>query len=181
MVATFWQSNSIKGGSTAFYHRNCHGICKASVLAGGNQHAAENKVRIFSRCYHTSKPVQSRIWVSASQAFDKGTDNVVVVVAVSVVKHHLFLNAFFRRLLGDVNLRAFSGNWWGCLWIPVFWGSFHCQLQCVQKASGISVGGIHQMLQGTSFKNHLPAAVASISVLEGGGGCLKKMLAFQGQ
>ena len=181
VVASLRQTNPVKGGGTRLHHGDGHGVCKSCVLAGGNQHTTEDKARIFSRRHHPCQPVQGRIWVPPPQTFDKGADDIVVVVTVSIVEHHLLLDAFLRRLPADEDFAPVGGAGRISLRLPVLRSGFHRQLQGVQKASGIAVGRVHQMLQRPLLKFHLPAAVAPLPVLQGGGGCLNQVVALQRQ
>ena len=116
---------------------------------------------ILSRGNHAREPVERRVRVSAAEAFNKGADNVVMVVAVAVVENDLLLDAFFRGL--EVNLNAGSlgrrpcGN-----------GGLDGELEGVEEASSVTRGRVDEMLEGAGGELDLPSPVAALPIGEGG-------------
>ena len=86
------------------------GVGHAHVLAGKDEHAAEDVVRVLARPHHAGQPVQRRVRVRPADRLDVGADRVEVVVALLVVEHHLALDAFLRDFPGDEDLRAAGGG-----------------------------------------------------------------------
>ena len=129
--APFGKSDAVKGCGAAFDDAERMRVGKAGVFAGGNKHAPEYKMRIFSRCEHARHPIHSRIRIASAKAFYKGADNVVVIVAVAVVQHDFFLNAFFGRFAAYVNAASFRRNAGMFLRRPAFGGRFDGKFQRV--------------------------------------------------
>ena len=61
-------------------------VGEADVLAGEDEHAAEEKARIFASVHHPRQPVEGGVWIRAAHGLDKGADGVEVVVALLVVE-----------------------------------------------------------------------------------------------
>ena len=58
---------------------------------------------IFAGIYHACHPVQRRIGIRASQAFDKSADGIEVGVAFFVVQDSPLLNAVFGHFKVDMD------------------------------------------------------------------------------
>ena len=96
-------SDAVKGFRRTVYDAHCIRIGKPRVLAGGNKHPPEDKMRVFAGGNHARKPIHRSVRIAPAQTFYKRADNVVVIVAVAVVKYGFFLNRLFGCLFGNIN------------------------------------------------------------------------------
>ena len=96
-VKTLRQANAIEGGGAGLHHHHRLGIGQAHVLAGGDQHAAEDEARVLAGLHHACQPEEGGIGVRAPQRLDEGADRVEVGIALLVVEHGPLLD----RFLGD--------------------------------------------------------------------------------
>ena len=96
-------SDAVKGFRRAVYNAHRIRVGKSRVLARRNKHPPEDKMRVFAGGNHARKPIHRSVRIAPAQTFYKRADNVVVIVAVAVVKHGFFLNRLFGGLFGNIN------------------------------------------------------------------------------
>ena len=73
-------------GGRGGYRQRC-GVGHADVLTGQDQQTTRHKARILPRYQHPGQVVQGRVHIRAADRLDEGADDVVVLVAVSVVPY----------------------------------------------------------------------------------------------
>ncbi len=138
------------------YHSHGVRVGHAYILAGEDQHAAEDKARIFTCVQHARHPVQGRVGVGAAQALDEGADGVEVDVAILVVENSTALDGFFGHGQIYVNNP-----------ILIRRRRLDSQLQRVEHTTGVSVGHVDQVLQGIIFRAYVEFSVAALNVGQG--------------
>ena len=132
-------SDTVKGFRRAVYNAHRIRVGKSRVLARRNKHPPEDKMRVFAGGNHARKPIHRSVRIAPAQTFYKRADNVVVIVAVAVVKHGFFLNRLFGCLFGNINrrtVRRLRRNRGGR---PFFRRRFNSKFQRIQKAPRIPV------------------------------------------
>ena len=174
-VLTFRQTDAVKSRGTRLNHADGIRVGKPSVFTCGNEHTPKNKVRIFAGAHHARHPVKRGIGVASAKALYECTDYVVMIVAVTVVKHNLALNALFGSFFAYVNRRIFGRNTRHSFRLPFVRCSFNCKLKRIKQTSRIAVCSFYQMLQCAFFKLNVPSAVASFLVFKCGISCFKKV------
>ena len=102
--AAFGHAHLLEGLGAGVDHLDGVGVGHAHILAGEDQHAAEDEARRLAGIDHLGHPVHRRIGVAAAQALDEGADRVEVVVAFLVVEHGAALDRFFGDGEGDVEI-----------------------------------------------------------------------------
>ena len=68
------------------------GIAVADVFRGKDEHPAGDKHRVFAALYHAGQPVDGGVRVASAHRFDEGADDVVVHLALFVVKGQVLLH-----------------------------------------------------------------------------------------
>ena len=59
----------------------CSWVSKSDIFARENDHSANDEPSVFARFKHSRQIIRGGLRIAAAQAFDKCTDNVVVIVA----------------------------------------------------------------------------------------------------
>ena len=71
-------------------------IGHADVFARADDDPPRDEADVFARVEHLRQPVERRIGIAAAHRFDEGGDRIVVLVAVAIIDHRLFLDALLR-------------------------------------------------------------------------------------
>ncbi|MEI2776443.1 MAG: hypothetical protein V9G19_10825 [Tetrasphaera sp.] len=106
--APFGHAHLLEGLGAGVDHLDGVGVGHAHILAGKDQHAAEDEARRLAGIDHLGHPVHRGVRVAAAQALDEGADRVEVIVALFVVEHGAALDRFFGDGERDVELRRLS-------------------------------------------------------------------------
>ncbi len=122
----------------------------ADVLAGQNHQPAGDEPRVLPGDQHAGQIVQRGIDVGTAHRFDEGADDVVVLVAVTVVAHR----GFVHRPLDGLHADQLAGRL-GCL------GRY---FQRGQGAPGVAGRELHQQVDGLRRYRDCPAQAAGSSI-----------------
>ncbi len=136
--APLGQADAVESGRGRLGQHQRLGISQPDILAGKDQHAAKDKARVLAGMDHLGEPIHRRVGVRAAQGLDKGADGVIVIVPLLVIEDDPALDALLGDIKGDVNLSFRSCRW----------GGLDRQLQGVEHAAGVTIGDVHQVVQG---------------------------------
>ena len=78
-------------------------IGQPDVLARQNHQPPRDEPHLLAGVEHFRQPVERRVRVGAAHAFYKCGDRVVVLIAIRVIDHRFFLDAFLRRRAVDAD------------------------------------------------------------------------------
>ena len=168
-VEALRQPDPVEGGGAGLHHHHGLGVGQAHVLAGGDQHAAEDEAGVFAGFHHPRQPEEGGIGIGAPQRFDEGADRVEVGIPLFVVEHGSLLDRFLGDRQVDLDHPAAVGR-----------ACFHCQLQGIEQAAGIAAGHIEQVVGRIGTDRHLPLAVAVLRVGQGPLQQAAQILRFEG-
>ena len=76
------------------------GVGQADILAGKADHTAGHIQRVFARFQHARQPVDGRIRVGVAHRLVQRRDQIIMFLALFVIKQGLFGGALLKRLLG---------------------------------------------------------------------------------
>ena len=85
-----------------------HGIRVADIFRCGDDQTTSNESRIFAGFQHPSQPVQSGIRITAANAFNESTGDVVVIVTIRIETNDSPLHGFLRH--SDIHKLSCAGN-----------------------------------------------------------------------
>src|SRR5690606_11611474 len=69
-------------------------VCVADIFGGQNKQSSSNKGWVFPSFNHPCQPVYCGVRITSSDRFDKGGNNVVMLLTGFVVERHVLLNLF---------------------------------------------------------------------------------------
>ena len=127
-------------------------VGEADVLAGEDDHAAEDEPRVFPGVDHAGHPVQGGVGVRPPHRLDEGADRVEVVVPFLVVENGAALDRFFGD--GEIDVHAAVARS----------RRIDRELEGVQQRPGVAVGDVDEMgkgvvVDGQAIEISVPARV----------------------
>ena len=111
-------------------HGHAQGVAvrHAHILAGGDDDAPGDEADVLPGVEHFGQPVERRVGIGGTHAFDEGADGVVVGVTVAVVNDRLLLHGLLGSGEGDDDFA-----------LRVWLRGEHGEFEGVQAAAGISI------------------------------------------
>ena len=128
--AAFRQTDPVEGLGGGDDQRQGPRVGEADVLAGEDDHAAEDEPRILPGVDHAGHPVQGGVRIRAPHRLDEGADRVEVVVALLVVENGAPLDRFFGD--GEIDMHAAVARS----------RRLDGELEGVQQRPGVAVGDV---------------------------------------
>ena len=142
------QADPVEGLGRGGDHPQGFRVGEAHVLAGEDQHAAEEEPGVLAGMDHAGQPVDRGVGVRPAQRLDQGGDRIEVVVALLVVEHRPPLDRFLGHRQVDADHSRL-----------VLRGRLHRQLQGVEQGPGVAVADIDEVGESILVEIHREVGV----------------------
>ena len=136
MKASFRQADIIKSLGRGCHHRQSLRVGQADILAGKNNHPAEDEAGILAGVNHFGQPIEGGVRVGAAQGFDEGGNGIKVGVAILVIQHRPALDRLLGHLCGDINHT-----------VGVWRSGLDGQFQGIQHGPGVAISHVDQVVK----------------------------------
>ena len=95
----FRHTDLVNGIETGLGQQRSVRVCQSHIFRCQDQHPSGNEEGIFAASQHAGHPVDCAVGITATETLDEGRNDVVVLLAVFVIKGNILLQAISNNLI----------------------------------------------------------------------------------